>query len=774
MSSIIRIRRRTSPGSAGAPSSLYQAEIAFNEVDKVLYYGYGNGGGSPATAASIIAIGGEGQYVTLGTNQTITGNKTFSGTLTGTLTGTATSVSNSLTIGGGLSQNGATFNGSSAQTVSLPFIGTSGTYGSSTAIPIITTDNYGRVSGVTTSALQNLTIGAGLSQNGSTYNTSSSQTISLPVVLSNPGSFGSSTAIPVISVDGFGRITSASTTSISTTINLTGNSGTGSVAGGGTLAVAGGTGIISSIAGAGITVAIDTNVVATLTGAQVLTNKQIDTGAGNTVKFGGVQVIGVTGSGTSVVLATSPSLITPNIGAATATSVTASSGNLVLAAASGNNNVNITPTGSGVVDVGGFIIRNVQTPILSSDAVNKSYADAIASSLNVHDSVAAATWSPVSYTYVGGGTSQTITTISSNLVTFSANHGLNTNDQVRSNNTANGFTTGTTYYVLTVPGLNQVTLSTTPGGATKTLTDGTGLSISTTTNQGVGAQLTGTGQTVDQYNVQVNDRILVLNHTNNAYNGVYVVTTVGTGSNGVWTRATDYDNSPTGEILPGDFIFVGSGTTYAKSGWAQTTAGPIIVGTSLIQFTQFSGAGTYTAGTGISIVGNNIALSNTTLTVTAGTGLTGGGAVALGQAITVNNAGVLTVAGTSNQVLVNGTTGTGTSGAITLGLPQAIATGSGVTFGALLVTGNILSSGTGTSLGTIVNTVWNGSTVTVPYGGTGVTTFTTKGVLYGNAGSAIQVTATAGTGDSNTSNQILTVDGNGVPVWSSYIDGGTF
>jgi hypothetical protein len=37
------------------------------------------------------------------------------------------------------------------------------------------------------------------------------------------------------------------------------------------------------------------------------------------------------------------------------------------------------------------------------------------------------------------------------------------------------------------------------------------------------------------------NRILVKNSTNGAANGIYVVTTAGTGANGVWDRATDFD-----------------------------------------------------------------------------------------------------------------------------------------------------------------------------------------------------------------------------------------
>ena len=68
----------------------------------------------------------------------------------------------------------------------------------------------------------------------------------------------------------------------------------------------------------------------------------------------------------------------------------------------------------------------------------------------------------------------------------------------------------------------------------------------------------------------------------------------------------------------------------------------------------------------------------------------------------------------------------------------------------------------------------------VQYGGTGASSFTTNGIIYGNAAGELQVTAAAnmgapGTGtDAQTSFQVLTVTATGVPVWSDTIDGGTF
>jgi hypothetical protein len=87
MSNIIRIRRRTS-GSAGAPSTLENAELAFNEVGEVLYYGQGTGG-SGGSATSIIPIAGSGAFMDLSSTQTVGGTKTFSNAISGSVTGNA-------------------------------------------------------------------------------------------------------------------------------------------------------------------------------------------------------------------------------------------------------------------------------------------------------------------------------------------------------------------------------------------------------------------------------------------------------------------------------------------------------------------------------------------------------------------------------------------------------------------------------------------------------------------------------------------------------------
>ena len=126
---------------------------------------------------------------------------------------------------------------------------------------------------------------------------------------------------------------------------------------------------------------------------------------------------------------------------------------------------------------------------------------------------------------------------------------------------------------------------------------------------GVGATITGTASgalTVDGTLVAVSDRILVKDEVdaNAPYNGVYVVTaTGGEATSYVLTRAADLNQ---GAEFPGAFEFVTSGTANADNGYVCVTEPPVTVGTTPIEFVQFSGAGQITAGTGLTKTGNTI------------------------------------------------------------------------------------------------------------------------------------------------------------------------
>jgi len=98
----------------------------------------------------------------------------------------------------------------------------------------------------------------------------------------------------------------------------------------------------------------------------------------------------------------------------------------------------------------------------------------------------------------------------------------------------------------------------------------------------------------------VNDYVLVKDETstNQKYNGLFEITTLGDGSNPwVLTRRDDADADA--EVGSGMFVFVEEGTLNGGTGWVLTTDDPITLGTSLLVFAQFSGASNITAGRGL-------------------------------------------------------------------------------------------------------------------------------------------------------------------------------
>jgi len=111
MANTVRIKRRAAGGSAGAPTTLANAELAYNESDAgngILYYGYGSGGVG-GSATQIVAIGGDGAYVSLSGAQTISGNKTFTGSLNFSgATIDQLSTTGNVVVGGNLTVNGTT------------------------------------------------------------------------------------------------------------------------------------------------------------------------------------------------------------------------------------------------------------------------------------------------------------------------------------------------------------------------------------------------------------------------------------------------------------------------------------------------------------------------------------------------------------------------------------------------------------------------------------------------------------------------------------------
>ena len=144
--------------------------------------------------------------------------------------------------------------------------------------------------------------------------------------------------------------------------------------------------------------------------------------------------------------------------------------------------------------------------------------------------------------------------------------------------------------------------------ASVTLATATALPTYTYTSTG-GGTLTASANgalTVDGVAVVAGNRILVKNETggNAPYNGIYDVSQIGDSTHPyILVRSADANVSA--EVTEGMFTFVTQGNTLADTGWVLTTNNPITLNTTQLTFTQFSGAGTYTASDGVLLTGTN-------------------------------------------------------------------------------------------------------------------------------------------------------------------------
>ena len=397
---------------------------------------------------------------------------------------------------------------------------------------------------------------------------------------------------------------------------------------------------------------------------------------------------------------------------------------ITITAGGSNSNINLVPTGTGTVDHGGARLTSVGTPTQATDAATKAYVDGLKSGLDVKYPVRLAT-------------------------------------------------TGT-----------NLTATASGSQAGKTLT-----------NSGTQAALT-----IDSVPAVVGDRVLIKDQTTTKDNGIYVVSNIGSVStNWVLTRATDFDGTTTnnynGTVTAGAFVFVEQGTQNANNGYVVTEAvndvPTLVVDTDNIVFVQFSGAGEITAGNGLSKSGNTLSVVGTANRITVGASVdiastyVGQNSITTLGTITTGTwqAGVVgpTYGGTginngSYTITLGGNISTAgsftTSGAYALTLTATGATNVTLPTSGTLAT--LANSETLTNKTLSTGSTWNGNTVAVGYGGTGFTSATSNGIVYGNGSSALQVTAAAGTADASTSYQILTVTSGGTPVWTTCIDGGTY
>lgn len=274
-------------------------------------------------------------------------------------------------VGGMLSGTGATQNG-----ITVGYDDTNGKLTFDVADPTITI--AGDVDGsATMTNLGNTTIA-----------------VTLDTVNSNIGTFGSNTAVPVVTVDAKGRVTAVSTQSISTWFNIAGDSGSNdTVAGGETLTFTGTDPIDTAISNNTVTISAK-DATTTTKGVASFSSASFDVTSGAvTIKTGGVSntqlanssiTIGSTSTslgGTSTALAGLTQLTVDNIDI---------NGNEI-STTNTNGDLSLNPNGTGVVNVNSSRITNVADPTQDTDAANKAYVDARAAGLDPKQSVRATT-----------------------------------------------------------------------------------------------------------------------------------------------------------------------------------------------------------------------------------------------------------------------------------------------------------------------------------------------------------------------------------------------
>ena len=251
--------------------------------------------------------------------------------------------------------------------------------------------------------------------------------------------------------------------------------------------------------------------------------------------------------------------------------------------------------------------------------------------------------------------------------------------------------------------------------ATKAYADSVaqGLSVKASVRALADSNITLSGtQTIDGVALNSGDRVLLTGQTNAVDNGIYVV------ASGAWSRSSDMAN---GSNAAGVFTFVEEGTVYAQTGWVcNDPPANATVGTAFLGFTQFSGAGEVTVGTGLSKTGNTISLITPVSVANGGTG-----------ASSFTAHGIILGEGSSALSV----TGTGISG------QAMLSSGSSAdpAYGALNLAG-------GSSIVT--------GTLPIANGGTGAASLTGNGILATNSGGTAVTSIT-----SSTANQVIAWNG---------------
>lgn len=763
---------------------------------------------SNAVTARSIAITGAGLSITNGDG--IAGNPTLSlsglaaafSILSGTgivaVQGGATAGTISI-LGTAGQINVANGNGVGNPTISTPTTGvTSGSYGSSSVVPIFTVDDYGRLTAASSASIAIDTTqivngqlpivrgGTGSSTaNGALNNLLPTQAAQSGKVLATDGAntywlaagVGSVTSIDVSGgstglITSGGPVTTSGVITLAGTLNVpSGGTGvtslTGYVIGNGALAMTASSTIPTSDLSGTISNAQLANSAITINGSNVSLGGSITvTATASNALTIGTGLSGGSYDGSAPITIAIDSTVATLTGTQTFTNKSISGATNTLSAIPNSSLDNSAVSFNGVsVALGssGTITASTTSALtIGTGLQGTSFNGSTPVTIAIDSSVATLTGTQTLTNKSISGSTNTLTNIGNSSLT---------NSSVTIGSTAISLGASST----TLAGLTSVTLTQDPTLAlqatTKQYVDtlysasvnyhapvkyevpSTTGNLNAIYNQpggpgvGVGATLTNNGTLAafapDGPIASIGDRILIYSQTNAFQNGVYTVTVVGSGSTAwVLTRSTDtdtYGQTSPSSLGQGDAFFVTNGNTGAGETYLCNTVGTIIFGTTAITFAQISSAQVYSAGTGLNLSpATTFNISNTGVTAAAY------GSASSVATFTVNAQGQLTLAATT-PIAINGNQIT--SG--TVGSPYISGSYTGIT-----------------GVGTLTAGTWNANTIQPLYGGTGLTSYTAGDLLYASGTSALSKLPLG------TQGQVL-IAGASAPTWGG-IAGGTF
>ena len=613
MATVIQIKR--SSGTA-APSTLKLGELAYtfgtgtqgNLGDRIFIGEGGVDGNGDANNVTVIG----GQYFTDQLDH-------VAGTLTASSALLVDSnkaideifVGNNATTGGGIKFNEGTNNGSNFIALKSPnAVTTSTTFtlpsGDGSNGQFLKTDGSGNLSFGTVT--QTLSIAADSGSNDS-VNTGETITfagdtgltttvsdnnisIDLDDTAVTAGSYGSATAIPTFTVDQQGRLTAAGTASVATSLTIVDESSTATTISllSDTLKITGGAGITTAVTGDTLSVNLDSNVV-TETSTDTLTNKTLDLDA-NTITGTFAEFNTAVQDATLVDLDDSQTLTNKTI----------------------NSNANTLHID--LDDLGTFTgtLAEFNSGLQGDSFVSLTGTETLTNKTLTSPSI---NTSAIEGGTVGNSTPVTILKVDNIQVDTNTISSTNTNGNIVLDPNGSGTVDVNSSRITSV-----TNPSASSDAATKAYVDSVanGLDVKDSCRLATAAALAavtynnGNGTltadangalTIDGVATVADDRVLIKNQASAVQNGIYKVTTIGSGSAAfVLTRSPDADTAA--ELTGGTFFFVEEGTANADNGYVATHNGTPTFGSTNIAFQQFSGAGQISAGDALTKTGNTI------------------------------------------------------------------------------------------------------------------------------------------------------------------------